>query len=87
LFSLVFLAKIDLIHEMAHLNSKIEAFERDLQSLSQEALQNEESRKRLFGVVSRAVAMLEAPIETIWRMIMTVRNKIFRWSSVQTQLY
>ena len=59
---------------MADLTTRIDAFQQELQSVSQEALGNDESRKRLLGVVMQGMAMLEAPIETIWRMIMTVRN-------------
>ena len=57
---------------MADLNSRIDAFHQELQSLGQEALKDDEARKKLFGVVVQGMTTLEAPIETIWRMIMTV---------------
>ena len=57
---------------MSDMNSKIDAPEKDLKSVSQEALKDEEARKKLLGVVMQAMATVEAPIETIWRMIMSV---------------
>ena len=61
---------------MADLSARIDAFQQELQSLSQEVLIHEESRKRLFGIVMQGMAKLEAPIETIWRMIMRVRHSL-----------
>jgi hypothetical protein len=54
------------------LDQKIDQFSRDLQLLCAESIQNETSRKNLMDVVMRANAQLEAPVETVWRMIMSV---------------
>jgi hypothetical protein len=43
----------------------------DLESLSEDVANDEVSRKQLMGVVMGAMAKIESPIETIWRMIMS----------------
>ncbi|KAL6721636.1 hypothetical protein ACLMJK_000740 [Lecanora helva] len=53
------------------IHTKIDSLARDIQSLAAEAQQDEECRKKLLGVTMKATAQLEAPIETIWRMIMS----------------
>ncbi|KAJ5620312.1 hypothetical protein N7510_004296 [Penicillium lagena] len=53
------------------LNNTIDSLENQLQVLTTAALEDESSRKKLLGVVMKAVAELEAPIETIWRIIMS----------------
>ena len=59
---------------MSTLTSRIDALPQELQSLSQEALQNEEARKKLYGVVQHSAGTLESPMDFIWRMIMTVSS-------------
>lgn len=54
------------------LDQKIDNLSYDLQVLCVESVQNETSRKKLMDVVMRANAQLEAPVETVWRMIMSV---------------
>lgn len=56
----------------SELNYRIDSLADELQDLSAAALKNENSRKRLLGIAMKAVAELEAPIESIWRMIMSV---------------
>ncbi len=56
-----------------NLHRKIDSLARDLQSLSAESVQDDAGRKKLLGVTMKATAELEAPIETFWRMIMSVR--------------
>lgn len=56
-----------------NLHRKIDSLARDLQSLCAESAQDDEGRKKLLGVTMKATAELEAPIETVWRMIMSVR--------------
>lgn len=55
------------------LHRKIDTLARDLQSLSAESAQDDAGRKKLLGLTMKATAELEAPIETVWRMIMSVR--------------
>ena len=55
------------------LHRKIDTLARDLQSLSAESAQDDAARKKLLGLTMKATAELEAPIETVWRMIMSVR--------------
>jgi len=55
------------------LKSKISAFRAQFAELQQEALKHEEDRKELLDISMQATATLESPLETIWRMIMTVR--------------
>lgn len=55
------------------LHQKIDTLAKDLQSLSAESAQNDACRKKLLGLTMKATAELEAPIETVWRMIMSVR--------------
>lgn len=54
------------------LDQKIDQLSHELQALCAESKQNETSRKKLMDVVMRANAQLEAPVETVWRMIMSV---------------
>jgi len=51
------------------LQSRIEVVEKELKALSGEVSKDEEARKRLLGVSHQATAMLEAPAETIWRLL------------------
>lgn len=55
------------------LHQKIDALAKDLQSLSAESAQDDAARKKLLRLTMKATAELEAPIETIWRMMMSVR--------------
>lgn len=55
------------------LHRKIDTLARDVQSLSAESAQDDAGRKKLLGLTMRATAELETPIETVWRMIMSVR--------------
>ena len=59
---------------MAALTSRIDGLQQDLQSIFQEALKDEDSRKQLLKVVMQGMATLDSPLETIWRLIMTVRE-------------
>jgi hypothetical protein len=54
------------------LDHRIDSLADQLRILSAAALENESSRKKLLDVATKAVAGLEAPIETIWRMMMSV---------------
>lgn len=56
-----------------NLHRKIDTLARDLQSLSTESAQDDAARKKLLDLTMKATAELEAPIETVWRMIMSVR--------------
>lgn len=56
------------------LHRKIDSLARDLQSLSAESAQDDAGRKKLLGLTMKATAELEAPIEAVWRMIMSVRQ-------------
>ncbi|TVY65553.1 O-methyltransferase asqD [Lachnellula suecica] len=52
-------------------DTKIDALAEDLRKLIPEASKEEISRKKLFGVIQQAMGQVEAPVETIWRMIMS----------------
>ena len=56
-----------------NLQRKIDSLARDLQSLSAESANDDAGRKKLLGLTMKATAELEAPVETVWRMIMSVR--------------
>jgi hypothetical protein len=53
-------------------DEKIDAVARELQSLVSEVSKDESSRKKLLRVIQQALAGVEAPVESIWRMIMSV---------------
>ncbi len=59
---------------MGDLNSKIDRLQRELRALSQEVQKDEDARKQLMAVVMEGMATVEAPLETLWRMIMTVKH-------------
>lgn len=61
---------------MADLNSRIDALQKELQSLSQESLKDEDSRKKLLEVTTQCMRALESPLEAVWRMIMAVRHTL-----------
>lgn len=54
------------------LDQRIDAVSSELQSLRRLVADDEGSRKKLLGIANKAVADYEAPIETIWKMIMSV---------------
>ena len=47
--------------------------------LAEEANQDENARKELFGVISKAMACLETPAETILRIMHSVRHLFSRY--------
>ncbi|KAK4691124.1 hypothetical protein P7C71_g5810, partial [Lecanoromycetidae sp. Uapishka_2] len=51
------------------LHSRIQAIEKELEALSADVKHDENARKQLLGVVHKATAMVEAPPETIWRLL------------------
>lgn len=55
-----------------NLHQKIDSLAKDLQSLSAESAQDDAARKKFLKLTMKATAELEAPIETVWRMIMSV---------------
>lgn len=66
----------DLFPSLTHIMSspttmdEISQVERSLTELSKQALQNEDSRKKLLEILKAQVAALESPLEVIWRMMM-----------------
>lgn len=54
------------------INTRITSVANDIESLTADAL-DEVSRKKLLDVVMHAANKLEPPVETIWRLIMSVR--------------
>lgn len=58
---------------MPSIESRIASLAQDIDSLYKDVTQDEPSRKKLLGVVQGAMAKVETPVETIWRIIMSVR--------------
>ncbi len=58
----------------SNFDEPIENIQKSLQSVSREVLDDEKARKKLLGITMQAMTMLETPLETIWRMIMSVRS-------------
>ncbi|KAK3320368.1 S-adenosyl-L-methionine-dependent methyltransferase [Cercophora scortea] len=50
---------------------RITALAKDIDALYNDVSQDETFRKELFGVIQGAMAKVESPMETIWRMIMS----------------
>ena len=65
------------------MKSRIATLAQDIDVLYADVSGDEASRKQLFGVIQGAMAKVESPTETIWRMIMSVRYYPFE-ASVQT---
>lgn len=57
---------------MAQISEQIDRFQHEFLALSEEALNDEEARKKLLGVLQQGVGTLESPLETLWRIIMAV---------------
>lgn len=56
---------------MSSLDHKIDAIAKELGQLSAEVAQDDAARKKLLGVIQQNLGATEAPVETIWRMIMS----------------
>ena len=54
-------------------DEQIDSLQESIQTVSRDVLSNEAARKKLLGVTMQAMNMLETPLETIWRIIMSVR--------------
>ena len=54
------------------LHQRIDALGKELQALIAESAKDDAGRKKLLGLTVKATTELEAPIETVWRMIMSV---------------
>ncbi|MCJ1416140.1 hypothetical protein MMC32_002475 [Xylographa parallela] len=52
-------------------SEKIDALQNQILALSKEVAGDEENRTKLLGVAMMAVAVVETPLETIWRLIMS----------------
>ncbi len=57
-----------------NLHEQIDNLGESLQTVSRDVLHDENARKKLLGITMQAMTMLETPLETIWRMIMSVRS-------------
>ena len=53
-------------------SDKIDALKTQILALSKEVVGDEENRTKFLGVVMMAVAVVETPLETIWRLMMSV---------------
>jgi len=58
----------------SNFDEPIENIQKSLQSVSRDILHDEKARKKLLGITMQAMTMLETPLETIWRTIMSVRS-------------
>ena len=54
------------------LSSRIDEISNSLAALSKEVSQDEVARKKLLSTLHQATALVESPVEVIWRMIMEV---------------
>jgi hypothetical protein len=55
------------------IQSRINALSKDIESLSKDVQNDESSRKALLGTLMQGMAKVELPLETVWKMIMSVR--------------
>lgn len=60
------------VPEASGVDARIAKLAQDIDSLSKDVANDEATRKQLFGVIQGAMAKVESPMETIWRMIMSV---------------
>lgn len=60
---------------MTGINGKIDGLRKEFQALSQEALKDDGSRKKLMEVALEGMGTLETPFETIWRLILMVSTR------------
>lgn len=56
------------------IDTRIATLAQDIDVLNKAVAQDEASRKQLLDVLQGATAKVESPVETIWRMIMSVSN-------------
>lgn len=56
--------------DSSDINASVEAISTKIKHLSSE-IRDEETRKKLLGILMQATAELESPVETIWKMIMS----------------
>jgi hypothetical protein len=54
------------------LDQRIDAVSNELQSIGRLVAEDENARKKVLGIATKAVADFEAPVETVWKMIMSV---------------
>lgn len=54
------------------LDQRIDTVSNELQSLGRLVAEDEDNRRKLLGISNKAVADFETPVETIWKMIMSV---------------
>lgn len=59
-------------NKMPSIESRIASLAQDIDTLSKDVAQDEPSRKSLLGAIQGAMAKVESPVETIWRIIMSV---------------
>ncbi|QKX60429.1 uncharacterized protein TRUGW13939_07574 [Talaromyces rugulosus] len=53
------------------LDQRIDAVSNELQSIGRLVAEDENARKKVLGIVTKAVADFETPVETVWKMIMS----------------
>jgi hypothetical protein len=53
------------------IHKRIDTVAEDIRNLLPHVTNDEDARKKLMGVVQQAMGTVEAPVETIWRMIMS----------------
>lgn len=54
------------------INARIASLAEDIDTLNKDVAHDETSRKQLLEVIQGAMAKVESPMETLWRMIMSV---------------
>lgn len=58
------------------IDARIATLAQDIDVLNKAVAQDDASRKQLLDVLHGAAAKVESPVETIWRMIMSVSNSM-----------
>lgn len=67
-------------------NSRIASLTKEIHSISGE-VQDEATRKQLLGVIMEAMSKVETPMETIWRMIMSVGMPLLNRRNTESLIY
>lgn len=61
------------------IDNRIASLSKDIEALSKDVAGDESSRKALLGAMMQGLGKVELPVETIWRMIMSVCDVYLRF--------
>ena len=51
---------------------RIDTLSKEIDTLAKECQNKEDARKKLLGAIIQGMAKVESPVETIWRILMSV---------------